>query len=56
MSMEGHITELRRKHADLVRQVKETEKSPGADRLEVYDLKRRRLALEDEIAQACAAA
>ena len=51
MSTESHLSELERRHADLERRIDETKARPGADALELSDLKRRKLRLKDEISR-----
>lgn len=49
MSMESHLAELERRHADLERKINEVMHHPSSDTVEVTDLKRRKLHLKDEI-------
>ena len=49
MSMESHLAELERRHADLERLIAEQMSHPSVDPLEVANLKRRKLHLKDEI-------
>lgn len=49
MSLESHLAELQRKHGDLERAIDEALSHPSTDGLEIADLKRRKLALKDEI-------
>jgi hypothetical protein len=51
MSLTSHLEELQRKHGDLDRQIEQTAASPSSDNLEILALKRRKLALKDEIAK-----
>jgi hypothetical protein len=51
MSVQSHIDELERKHAELERELETALAHPGVDSLEVSDLKRRKLHLKDEIAR-----
>ena len=51
MSLDTHLQELRRKHSDLSRMVEEEARAPGADSLALADLKKRKLALKQEIAR-----
>jgi hypothetical protein len=46
-----HVDSLRQKHSDLDRMVAEALRSPSANDNEIMDLKRRKLALKDEIAR-----
>ncbi|RFC67769.1 MULTISPECIES: YdcH family protein [Mesorhizobium] len=49
MSLASHLEELQRKHGDIERQLDEAMNHPSVDDLEVVTLKRRKLALKDEI-------
>ncbi|MGC4026136.1 MAG: DUF465 domain-containing protein [Mesorhizobium sp.] len=49
MSLASHLEELQRKHGDIERQLDEAMTHPSVDDLEVVTLKRRKLALKDEI-------
>jgi hypothetical protein len=49
MSLASHLEELQRKHGDIERQIDEAMTHPSADDLEIASLKRRKLALKDEI-------
>jgi len=49
MSLESHLAELKRKHGDLEREIDEVRMHPSVDDLEIAQLKRRKLALKDEI-------
>jgi hypothetical protein len=49
MSMETHLAELERRHADLERRIAEEMAHPSTDPLELSGLKRRKLHLKDEI-------
>ncbi len=49
MSLANHLDELQRKHGDIERQLSEAMMHPSVDDLEIVDLKRRKLALKDEI-------
>ena len=49
MSLTTHLEELRRKHEDLSRQVEAETRAPGSDSLVITDLKKRKLALKQEI-------
>ncbi len=51
MSIEAHLSELEKKHADLERQIEEELTHPGADDLHINTLKRQKLQLKDEIAK-----
>ncbi len=49
MSLANHLDELQRKHGDIERQLDEAMTHPSVDDLEIVDLKRRKLAIKDEI-------
>ena len=49
MTLASHLAELQRKHGDLDRQLDEAMSSPSIDDLEIAQLKRRKLAIKDEI-------
>lgn len=49
MSMQSHLAELERRHADLERKIEDALAHPSVDSLELADMKRRKLRLKDEI-------
>lgn len=49
MSLESHLAELKRKHGDIERQIGEALLHPSADDLDIASMKRKKLALKDEI-------
>lgn len=49
MSMESHIAELQRRHAALDREIHDALAHPSVDDLQVTELKRKKLALKEEI-------
>ena len=49
MSLTSHIEELQRKHGDVDREISEALAHPSTDGLDIAKLKRRKLALKDEI-------
>lgn len=49
MSLANHLEELQRKHTDIERRLDEAMLHPSVDGLEIAALKRRKLALKDEI-------
>ncbi|MEO4000788.1 DUF465 domain-containing protein [Mesorhizobium sp. CAU 1732] len=49
MSLASHLAELKRKHGDIEREIDEASNHPSYDALEIAQLKRRKLALKDEI-------
>lgn len=51
MSLASHLEELQRKHGDIERELDEAMAHPSVDDLEILNLKRKKLALKDEIAK-----
>lgn len=49
MSVEGRIEKLRRDHQELERKIEDLEAHPGADTLEIAELKRRKLGIKEEL-------
>ena len=49
MSLASHLEELERKHGDIEREIDEAMLHPSVDDLEIANLKRRKLAIKDEI-------
>jgi hypothetical protein len=49
MSLASHLAELQRKHGDLEREIDDAMTHPSYDDLEIARLKRRKLAIKDEI-------
>jgi len=49
MSLANHLEELQRRHGDIEREIDEVMLHPSVDDLEIVNLKRRKLALKDEI-------
>lgn len=49
MSLDSHLEELQRKHGDLQRQIDEALAHPSTDEIELTRLKRRKLAIKDEM-------
>lgn len=49
MSLNSHLQELRKKHEDLSRQVEAKSRLPGTDTLVLTDLKKRKLAVKQQI-------
>ena len=49
MSLNTHLTELKRKHQDLSLEVEQAQKAPGVDGLQVVTLKKQKLRLKEEI-------
>ena len=51
MSMQGHLSELTRRHQALEKQIELEKTHPSTDRLKLTELKRKKLILKDEIAK-----
>lgn len=49
MSLASHLAELQRKHGEIERELDEAMAHPSADDLEIATMKRRKLAIKDEI-------
>ncbi|MEM9798067.1 MAG: DUF465 domain-containing protein [Pseudomonadota bacterium] len=49
MSLTSHLQELRKKHETLSRQVEEEQRSPGCDSIALSELKKRKLAIKQQI-------
>jgi hypothetical protein len=49
MSLANHLDELERKHGEIERQINEAMSHPSVDDLEIVNLKRRKLAIKDEM-------
>lgn len=49
MSLESHLAELQRKHGEIEREIDEAMAHPSITDLEIAQLKRRKLAIKDEI-------
>ncbi len=49
MSLASHLEELQRKHGAIEREIDEALLHPSVDDLEIAHLKRRKLAIKDEI-------
>jgi len=49
MSLESHLAELQKRHSELDRQIDDAMASPSVDDSQIVKLKRRKLALKDEI-------
>ncbi|KRA00366.1 hypothetical protein ASD64_02030 [Mesorhizobium sp. Root157] len=49
MSLASHLDELQRKHGDIEREIDNALLHPSVDDLEIANLKRRKLAIKDEI-------
>lgn len=49
MSLHNHLVELERRHKVLEKQLEDAKHHPATDDLQVRELKRKKLALKDEI-------
>ncbi len=49
MSLASHLEELQRKHSDIEREIDDALLHPSVDDLEIVCLKRRKLAIKDEM-------
>ena len=51
MSVEAHVTELKRKHAAIAEKVERLENAPSASSVDLNSLKKEKLRIKDEIEQ-----
>ncbi|UWQ17873.1 YdcH family protein [Jannaschia sp. M317] len=56
MSLTSHLQELRKKHETLSRQVEEEQRSPGSDSVALSEMKKRKLAIKQQIEKLSSAA
>ncbi|GIT90077.1 DUF465 domain-containing protein [Jannaschia pagri] len=49
MSLNSHLQELRKKHETLSRQVEEEQRNPAADSIALSEMKKRKLAIKQQI-------
>lgn len=49
MSLASHLEELQRKHGEIEREIDDAMMHPSVDDLEIASLKRRKLAIKDEM-------
>ena len=49
MSVQGHVSELTRRHKSLDKQLETERTHPAADTLKLVELKRKKLQLKDEL-------
>ena len=49
MSLTSHLQELKKKHANLSRQVEDAQRTPSSDPLDLSAMKKRKLQLKEEI-------
>ena len=51
MSVQSHVTELRKKHQHLSDEVERAQRMPGSDDLSILAMKKEKLRLKEEIAR-----
>jgi hypothetical protein len=51
MSLQNHLSELKRRHSALEREIERELVHPGSDETKLTEMKRRKLHLKDEIAK-----
>jgi hypothetical protein len=51
MSLDSHLTELRRKHEMLDHRIEEERRHPGADDLSIAAMKKEKLRIKEQIAR-----
>ena len=51
MNLDSHLSELRKRHAQLSHRIDDETRSPGSDDLTISALKREKLKLKDEISR-----
>lgn len=51
MSVQGHLSELTRRHQAIEKQIESERTHPAADKLKLAELKRKKLLLKDEMAK-----
>jgi len=51
MSMQSHLAELERRHAEMERKIEDAQLHPSTDSLKLADMKRQKLKIKDEIAR-----
>ncbi|MEL6609442.1 MAG: DUF465 domain-containing protein [Pseudomonadota bacterium] len=49
MSLNSHLVELKRKHANLSEAVEAAQRAPGVDTLQIAEMKKQKLRLKEEI-------
>ena len=49
MSMQSHLAELERRHAEMERKIEDAQLHPSTDSLQLADMKRLKLKIKDEI-------
>ncbi|MEM5583019.1 MULTISPECIES: DUF465 domain-containing protein [unclassified Roseibium] len=49
MSMQSHLSELERRHAEMERRIEDALLHPSTDSLELANMKRKKLKIKDEI-------
>jgi hypothetical protein len=51
MTVASHLVELRKKHDTLSEKVEQAQRNPGADDLQIAELKKQKLRIKEEIAR-----
>lgn len=51
MSAQGHVEALQRKHQELDDKIQRAESSPGANDLEIAEMKKAKLKIKDELSR-----
>ncbi|MEI4484724.1 YdcH family protein [Frigidibacter sp. MR17.14] len=51
MSLNSHLTELRRKHQSLSEAVERAQRAPGADAMQIAQMKKQKLRIKEEISR-----
>ena len=49
MSLNSHLTELKKKHQNLSSELEQAQRAPGIDGLQLVELKKQKLKLKEEI-------
>lgn len=49
MSLASHLAELQKRHTEIEQQIEEAQASPSVDDIAIVAMKRRKLALKDQI-------
>jgi len=49
MSLASHLAELQKRHSEIEQRISEAQASPSTDDVEIVAMKRRKLALKDQI-------
>ena len=51
MSVSAHVEQLRKKHEHLSHRIEQAQRHPGADGLEIAEMKKQKLRLKEEISR-----